>query len=190
MSKFDPEAFGPYFAPLLTRAELNPLGPGIPVQPPPAGLVSFDPVKAFAPHAVQDQEMARACEAGLWLLYDRLERSHEISQSIETIAGSYWHGIMHRREPDFSNAKYWFRRVGAHPIFSDLRREAARLAEEAAEQGSAGFLTTQRSWDALRFIDFCSEVLGSGSSAEDLCRRIQRREWELLFDFCYREATA
>jgi arylamine N-acetyltransferase len=59
-----------------------------------------------------------AVAAGLWQMNGFLDRSHELSQSIEgkgrNRAGDYWHAIMHRREPDYSNAKYWFRRVGQH----------------------------------------------------------------------------
>ena len=51
-------------------------------------------------------------QAGIWLYVDDLERSHGISQNLHTAEGSYWHGIMHRREGDFSNAKYWFRQAG------------------------------------------------------------------------------
>ncbi len=32
---------------------------------------------------------------GLWLYVDDLERSHAISQGIESATGSYWHAIMH-----------------------------------------------------------------------------------------------
>src|SRR2546426_5983164 len=45
--------------------------------------------------------------AGLWLYVDNLERSHTVSQGIETSTGSFWHGIMHRREGDFSNSHHW-----------------------------------------------------------------------------------
>lgn len=51
--------------------------------------------------------------AGLLLWNGDLDASHTISQHIEDITGSYWHGIMHRMEPDYSNAKYWFRKVGS-----------------------------------------------------------------------------
>src|SRR4051794_18122244 len=54
--------------------------------------------------------------AGLWLYVDDLERSHTISQSIGDTTGSYWHGIMHRREGDFSNSHYWMRRATGHPL--------------------------------------------------------------------------
>jgi hypothetical protein len=51
----------------------------------------------------------RLCMSGLWLLAGDLDRSHTISQGIGSAEGSFWHGIMHRREGDFSNSKYWFR---------------------------------------------------------------------------------
>ena len=58
-------------------------------------------------------------EAALWLYVDDLERSHVISQGITEATGSYWHGIMHRREGDFSNSHYWFRQTGRHPFRAD-----------------------------------------------------------------------
>ena len=54
--------------------------------------------------------------AGLWLYVDDLDRSHTVSQSVEDTTGSYWHGIMHRREGDFSNSHYWMRRAAGHPL--------------------------------------------------------------------------
>ena len=62
------------------------------------------------------------CLSGLWLLAGDLDRSHSISQEISSPDGSFWHGIMHRREGDFGNAKYWFRKVGAHPVLDQLSK--------------------------------------------------------------------
>ncbi|SVE48716.1 uncharacterized protein METZ01_LOCUS501570, partial [marine metagenome] len=59
-----------------------------------------------------------ALESALWLYVDDLDRSHTCSQSIDDTTGSYWHGIMHRREGDFSNSHYWFRKVGNHPAMA------------------------------------------------------------------------
>jgi hypothetical protein len=188
--QLDPTGYGAYLAPVLASNELNPLGPGKPLQPVPAQLASFDPAQAFAPHAVGDPAMARACEAGLWLLHNYLHRSHEISQEINTTTGSYWHGLMHRREKDFGNAKYWFRRVGEHPIFPDLCREAAQLAGEGDLAAPARYLVGQSTWDPFQFIDLCAKSIDRNSPTEELCRGIQWREWELLFDYCYHRAIA
>ncbi len=62
--------------------------------------------------------------AGLWLYCGRFEESHSISQELHTAEGSYWHGILHRQEPDDWNAGYWFKRVGKHAIFEDLSNAA------------------------------------------------------------------
>ena len=75
---------------------------------------------AFEHARLVDIDMARCCHAGLWLLHDFLDESHTISQGVGTPSGSFWHGIMHRREGDFSNAKYWFHRVGHHHVYAEL----------------------------------------------------------------------
>lgn len=103
--------------------------------------------------------MAQCCCTGVWLRFDYLEQSHVISQGVETTEGSYWHAIVHRREPDFSNAKYWFRRVGQHAIFAPLRNAAERLAREHKTEPAADFLLRQSEWDPYQFVDLCEVAL-------------------------------
>ena len=51
-------------------------------------------------------------------------------------------------------------------------------------------LLSSTEWDPIRFTHLCEQVIDSGGPLETLCREIQRREWDLLFAFCYRKATA
>jgi len=186
---FDPKSYGPIFAELLQEDRLNPLDAGTPNTKIRLTLTALTIENAFASHKIVDADMARACSSAIWLYHDFLEESHQISQSIATPAGSYWHGIMHRREMDFSNSKYWFHRVGTHPIFISLHRAAAELAATNAREVSTAFLLNQSRWDPFAFIDLCENCVQHQSPAETLCRQIQRAEWNLLFDHCHQQAV-
>jgi hypothetical protein len=180
--------YGPIIGPLLAAAPLNELGPGRPDKTALTQLKNLTLEAAFAPTRIVDRSMAEACLAGLFLMYDCFDQSHEISQSIETPNGSYWHGILHRREPDYDNAKYWFRRVGSHPVFQPLASAARELAIAEKPDRPAEFLREQAAWDPFRFIDLCAAVAAGDCKSEMLCRIIQRKECELLLEHCFQAA--
>ena len=140
-------------------------GPGL------EALKDLSTDELFSGQVVQSRDFARCVHAGLYLYYSALDESHSISQRIHTTSGSYWHGIMHRMEGDWSNAKYWFRRVGNHPVLDQL----------AAELGLA--------WDPFEFIDSCRAAEG-GSGGGSRLRARQLREWLLLMRYCHRRAVA
>lgn len=173
---------------VLAEERVPMLGPGTPNAKLRAQLVSLDLNAAFTPHKIADAEMARACHAGLLLYHDLLEESHAISQNLASSTGSYWHGLMHRREPDYGNAKYWFHRVGAHPIFAELQKEAAQLTTTSARETATDFLLEQKQWEPFAFIDLCEACARQRANAERLCRKIQLCEWRLLFDYSFRQA--
>jgi hypothetical protein len=175
MHEFRPSDYGPVLAPLVSGDRCRDLGEGSPDAAIRSALVAASVETAFAHAGIFDRDMAECCLAGLWLVHDFLDESHTISQGVETPTGAFWHGVMHRREGDFSNAKYWFRRVGNHEVI-------AQLGDLAAEFGGE--------LDPIAFVDACREAVRSGGPNADFCRRVQQAEWELLFDFCYRRATA
>jgi hypothetical protein len=179
---------------LVPEGILNLLGPGSPNESLRPRLAALKPESLFGDQKVVDERAACCCLSGLWLLHDFLEESHAISQEVETADGSYWHGIMHRREPDYGNAKYWFRRVGNHPVFAPLAVNARELVFGGQEKLSAAarFLLEQELWDPYRFIDWCEALARRStpsSNEEMLARRVARAEWDLLFEHCFRRAT-
>lgn len=179
--------YGPLVRQLWRGAGSRTLGPGIGHVGQRESLDAMTPQAVVAPHPVSDREMALACCAGLWLRHDFLDRAHAISQEIDTPSGSFWHGIVHRREGDYSNAKYWFRHVGRHEVFASLAVVARELVEASplANRAAALFAT---GWDPLAFVDWCQRGASSPGDVRELCLAIQEREWELLFDHCYRRA--
>ncbi len=107
---------------------------------------------------ISEQLNERPCLAsGLWLYVDDLDRSHSISQGLHTIEGALWHAVMHRREGDFGNSKYWLRQAGDVSIFE-------------AVYGNP--------------FDFVDRVQRDHRQNPAELVELQRQEWLALFEFC------
>ena len=156
--------------------------------------VSVD--ELFDGQTVKDDMYGASVKSGLLLWNDALDVSHKISQNIDSQTGSYWHGIMHRREPDYSNAKYWFRRAGAHAIFPALREQVLALIEErsnhAPELGAyASAIQQKTDWDAFQFVDWCQNAAStSDENAVEFLKAAQVEEIKLLLAYSYQCAIA
>jgi hypothetical protein len=121
-----------------------------------------------------------AALAGLLLRMGCWAESHIIAQDINSSEGSYWHGIIHRMEPDSSNAAYWFPRVGQHAIFPQLLRRAVEILNDSGPR----HWRPKSVWDPFLFIDWCDEAREKGDQAEKAAAEIQTAEWQLLFEWC------
>jgi hypothetical protein len=184
----DTIAYSPIALEFIKEVRLAELGPGHADEAMRPRLKKLTAAALFAPETVRDGDLAQACLAGLWLYHDFLDESHQLSQDLENSEGAYWHGLMHRREPDFANSKYWFRRVGQHEVFAPLARAAAELAGKAEPHPAARFLAAGSTWDPFAFIELCEQSFQGKVPCESLCRLVQETEWRMLFDYCYQHA--
>ena len=122
-------------------------------------------------HAVVDEAMADCCRSGLLLLHGFLHESHEISQSIKSPTGSYWHGLMHRAEGDFWNSKYWYAQAGRnHPVIDKMHEHDS-------------------SWNGETFVDECERAAQSTIHSHDTINQLAHYEWFYLFQHCWTAAT-
>jgi hypothetical protein len=122
--------------------------------------------------------------AGLWLWLDGLEESHRISQGLSSLTGSFWHAIMHRREGDFSNSKYWYARAEGHPALAMIGQQAAALvnplpADKRLLRIAGG------EWNGAAMADLVAEVyMRPEHTMFETAVALQRLEWKGLFDYC------
>jgi hypothetical protein len=171
---FDPSAYGNTVASILALD-----GNGQRLMPLAMGRCSSQQARtqlraATARSLFPNSRAPESALAGLYLYFSCLDEAHAAAQDIETAEGSFWHAILHRQEPDAGNSAYWFRSVGAHPVFPELRDRARALGIDFG-----------LNWDPFAFIDLCERARQQPESPEEhRALEVQRVEWQLLFNYC------
>ena len=102
--------------------------------------------------------------SGLWLHFSCFEEAHQLADASKSAEGALWHGIVHRHEPDYGNAAYWFRRAGNHATFPDTARAASGILK-----GNPDVEFRVGRWDPYSFIAFCER---STSPSETVSRSV------------------
>ena len=178
------------FEALFATEEPPDLGPA-----PRAGVLSEAAVDAaldevFRKCPVRNRQPFLKALVLLW--HDHLEAAHTLAQEMDTADGAFLHGIMHRREPDYSNAAYWFRRVGRHTAFPELGRRAAGRLVGPEAQSLRRELLPRGEWDPFAFIGACERVISLAPSDNQrrLVRDLQSMELQTLLDYFLDENSA
>ena len=164
----------------IRTPDLPSLGPEVRGSRLPLGVVKTRVDEFCRQVGLQGQVQECLRSAALWW-HDHLEASHAISQGISSRDGSYLHGMMHRREPDYGNAAYWFRRVGDHPMSREVAGAIAGPLGSTGEDGWLRELLPNAKWDVLAMVRACEVSLQAGDEARvrDL-QEVQRLEFEGL----------
>jgi hypothetical protein len=132
-------------------------------------------------HKIIDPDQFRLVRGGVLYALDELDPAHHLFQEEESSLGSYWHGMLHRREGDFDNARYWFRRAGKLAVFADLH---------AAAHGASPTMARQATWDAYLLTGLCEQARFGGHDLIPECQRLLRAEWEGLLTFSWERSVA
>ncbi len=178
------EATLPKVKSLLATPEPADLGPA-----PHAGASSQTQINVALDRLLGDSgltaERRDLVRALVLLWHDHLEAAHELAQSVEDRDGSFVHAIMHRREPDYANAKYWFRRAGSHPGYPAIADRVAALLDTSGEPELRQRLISRGQWDPFAFVDACEEASRqpAGDKQYRLLREVQRIEFETLLEY-------
>ena len=162
-----------------------PHGLPVPVKPSRGRMEMFQRIESFDWNAVSGGRNSDLMQAGAFWLHGFLDESHVIAQGIHTVEGSYWHALLHRSEGDFSNAMYWFRRVGNHAIFSELLKATKSLRSTSLNQlEPLGILDEASEWRPQWFVDLCEEAYRGRFDNPGLLQRIAAIEYNLLMGYC------
>jgi hypothetical protein len=135
-------SYSAFITDFLRRVQLPRLSPGKP-------LPDKELIQQIT--AAKEYEISRAtgpqasCARGLLLLAaGDLDQAHRTVQELPTPDAAYIHGVIHRIDDDFSNARYWFRRAGIHPAGTEMYRRAAVCSPTVARHSI---------WDSIQVTD-------------------------------------
>ena len=154
---------------------------------------AYPQLKSLTPENILSRKPANLDEAaallaGLWLWHDCLDESHKVSQQLHTTSGSMWHAIMHRREGDFANSKYWYAHCENHPVLPTIAAQASEAINPFPADKRVLKLTLH-GWNSDAFVDLVEDVCDTPDDPlHKLAIALQQLEWRTLFDYCTRAA--
>lgn len=158
----------------------------LPMETPASAKASLDGVRPeqLLSSPVRDADDAKALLGGLWLWHGALDAAHRILQDIASPTGSFWHAIVHRREGDFGNAKYWYARCEDHRAMKMLGAVSDSLVGPFASDRVVGRVVNG-AWNGPAFVDLVETVMDRPDDPRYAAAvRLQKAEWQALFRHC------
>jgi hypothetical protein len=128
-------------------------------------------------------------QSALYICFDCFEEAHNIAQDHEGPAGNWLHAILHRREPDAGNSKYWYAKVKAPAkVYEGIGKKAlAYLGESPLPELEplAKKMEKSKTWEPEAFVDLADKIRQKekASPAYRTLAKIQEIEWLGLVEF-------
>lgn len=119
------------------------------------------------------------------LYHDHHNEAHDLVQDLTDPDGALVHALVHRREPDYWNANYWYRRVGDHELYRMLAARLPRIPAAGPAQPVAARLVLSGTLDPMELVAACESVQGRPASdpVVSFLRRLQDVEFGLLIGY-------
>ena len=175
---------GQSFLEAIATDDLPELGPG-----PRAGVLPPEELLAKADAWLADKKLSarttKLFRAAALLWHDHHDAAHLIVQDDPSSEASFLHAILHRREPDASNARYWINRVGRHPVYVTIAKRVSEYLEGDEFKRWRDILVPEGVWDPEGFVDACY-ICNPREFTYPLFQQIQRIELEALLDYLRR----
>ncbi len=157
-------------------------------------LDEIDDRKLFARDVLLSEGMGAAVRSLLYLWNGWIGECSMYGQLAEPKERPYLAGLCERHLGHADAAKKFFQQLDGHPIFEDLIGCASEIVVVRAEPLLDRLLemcSSMKTWEPFLFIDLHAQAVGGGlgSVGQELVRQLQRKEFELLFSYCYRGAT-
>ena len=140
-----------------------------------------DDARIFGALPISPGAPVELVRAALFYYHNALDDSHKQAAKSTGDIAAYWHGMVHRREGDFENARYWMRRAGEQPVFQEMQGRAS--------DGSP-HMSRQPSWDPFLFIHLCEQYKYGETEYRKELGHLQRVEFAAMFDYIWRRCVA
>ena len=141
---------------------------------------SMDDAAVADGREVKDSAHLALVRGAILYALDELDQAHRVFQEDHTSLGSYWHGMMHRREGDFDNARYWFRRAGRLATFHTMH---------AGARSASPTMARQETWDPYLLSGQCEQVRFGATELIPECQKLLRVEFDPLLAYSWDRAV-
>ncbi len=138
----------------------------------------------------KDPKSLPLVQGALFLCFDCWKEAHEIADSHEGTAAGHWlHAIVHRREPDAGNSKYWYAKVKTPAkVYEAIGNGVLALLKQqpVAELGPlVQKMEKSKTWEPETFVDLCDKFREEDpqSPVYQTLARVQELEWRGLAEY-------